>query len=532
MSKSPAVLTATLLTLSLSACSTAKITVGSTDSAAGTPQLTLDTQLVDFGAVSAGMGGTAAVLEMANTGDADLQILGFGLDGSDGPFAISDTGASTLAPGQSTGAILTFDPDEAGSYAANLTVSSTDPAGLAQVVLVGEAEDGGVALDPSSFDFGTLSLGCIGSVDVAVQNVGGSTITVNAVTLSGADGELTVDEGTPLPWTLTAGASQAVTVTYAPTLQHVVFGTLTVNTTSTATPTVTGTYFGAAQAEPTANDHFDTPDGVVDLVVFVDKSSSMQDSGYVSRFRASMITLYDTLVALDTDFQIAVLTDDDGCVNGRENFVTSDMSRSQAQSTLSVMFDTTYYGGELAEAGFTVLAAALSEDATGERGCNRGLLRSKGALALMGVSDEDEQSGGDESTWVTGFTALKSDPSRVHVSAITGDLPSGCDDAEAGVIWSDVAQLTGGSVYSICGAAAEWTASVASIARTGTGLASAYTLSSEPDVSTLSVSIDGRPTSAWSYDAASRSVVFADSANLTWNQSIDVQYEIAQSCGE
>lgn len=532
MSLSPMILTTTLLTLSLSACSTAKVTVESTDSVVGTAQLTLNPTFVDFGVVSAGMGGSAAVVEMTNTGDAELKILGFGLDNPGGPFTVSDAGASTLAPGESTGAILTFDPDDAGSFAANLSVSSSDPAGVSQVVLVGEAADGGVVLAPSSFDFGTLSMGCTGSVDVAVQNVGGSAITVNAVTLSGADGELTVGEGAPLPWTLAAGAFETVTVNYTPTLQHVVFGTLTVNTSSTTTSTVTGAYFGAAQAEPTANDHFSTPDGVVDLVVFVDKSSSMQDSSYVSRFRISMIALYDSLVALDADFQIAVLTDDDGCVNGRENFVTSEMSRTEAQSTLSVMFDTSYYGGELAEAGFSVLSAALSDDATGDRGCNRGLIRSTGALALIGVSDEDEQSGGDAGSWVTGFTGLKSDPARVHISAITGEIPDGCQEAAPGVVWSDVAQLTGGAVYSICGGADEWTASVAAIAEAGTGLTSAYTLSSEPDVSTLSVSIDGTLTTAWTYDTASRSLVFTEAAGLTWNQSIDVQYDIAQSCDD
>lgn len=520
-----------LLGLPLAACSTAKITIGGDDSVGGLPELTLGQSLLDFGSVPAGMGGSAQVLDLTNTGDATLQILGFSVDDPTAPFTITDAGDTELAPGESTGVILNFTPTTPGSYGANLQVASTDPDGVAEVVLVGESADGGVVLDPASHDFGTLSIGCEAEVPVTVTNVGGSSVTVNDVLLSGAEGELFASEGTPLPWTLGANQSQTLTISYVPTLQHVVFGSLLVTTSSSTTPTVSGSYFGEAQASPSASEQFTTPDGILDFVVFVDKSQSMQDAGYVGRFRTNMTSLYDSLVASGTDFHLAVLTDDDGCVNGPSNFVDGSMTRGQALSTLSAMYDSTYYGGELAEAGFSVLYAGTGESATSERGCNKDLLRSDGSLALLGVSDEDEQSEGDASTWVAQLTSVKGDASRVHVSGIVGDLPSGCESAESGDTWATVAQLTGGATYSICASSSSWAANLGTIVQDSAGLGVGYPLASTPDVASLVVTLDGVTSYDWTYDSETNSIVFTEAAGLTWNQDIVVTYDIEQTCG-
>ncbi len=517
------------LPLTLFGCSSAKIQIGGEEIPTGGPILTLGATLLDFGSVAAGMGGSAKVLDISNTGDETLQILGFSVDDPTAPFAITDVGDTDLDPGESTGVVLSFTPSDPGSFGANLLISSTDPAGVGEVVLVGESADGGVALSPASYDFGTLSLDCTATVDVAVTNVGGSSITVDAVRMDEANGELTVSSDA-LPFTLAAAESRFVNVSYTPTLQHVVFGTLSVETSSSTTPTVSGTYFGAAQASPTALDTFSTPDGVVDFVVFIDKSTSMQQDGYVSRFRSNMTSLFDALVDAGTDFQLALVTDDDGCVNGNVNYITQDTPRTQAMSTLSVMFDSTYYGGELAEQGLTALYEATNPDATGDAGCNRGLVRSDGGLTLLGISDEDEQSAGDPSSWVASFTALKSDPSRVHISAIGGDLPDGCENAAAAVTWSTVSQLTSGDLYSICADGEQWAENLTALAHKGAGLASSYALTSEPDVGSIAVTIDGQASFDWTYDSATRSVVFTSGAGLTWNQDIDIAYDIAQSC--
>lgn len=519
-----------LLLAPLGACSVAKITIGGDDTSVGTPQLTLGSTLLDFGSVPAGMGGSAKVLDLSNTGDATLQILGFSVDDPTAPFTISDVGSTELAPGESTGIILNFTPMVPGSYGANLQIASNDPDEIAEVVLVGESADSGLVLEPSSYDFGVLTLGCSASVDVALHNIGGSAITVENVLLSGADGELSVNEGTPLPWTIGGDQSQAITLTYTPTLQHVVFGSLLVSTTSSTTPTVTGTYFGEAQASPEASERFTTPDGVLDFVVFVDKTQSMQDAGYVNTFRSNMSTIYDALVESDTDFQFAIVTDDDGCVNGPNDFITPSMTRSQMMATLSAMFDSSYYGGELAEEGFSILYAATRPEATSERACNEGLVRSSGALALVGISDEDEQSDGDATGWVAALTSLKSDPTRVHMNGIVGDLPSGCEEAKAGSNWATVAQLTGGATYSICDSSEDWALNLQDIVRSSAGLGSTYTLSSEAEPGTIVVRIDGRISYDWTYDDATNSVVFTSAAGLTWNEDIDISYTIAQTC--
>ena len=516
----------------LPACSVATITIGGVETGFSGPELTPDSNFVDFGSVAAGMGGTAQVLTLTNTGDESVQILGFSVDDPTAPFTIQNVGSTDLAPGEATEVVLGFTPSIPGSYGANLRVASNDPAGVDEIVLVGESADGGLALSPSSYDFGTVTLGCSADASVNLQNAGGSSLTVTDVSIVGAEGELYVTPEAALPWTLAAGESRAVTVSYTPTLQHVVFGTLTATSTSTTTPVVTGTYFGSGQSLSTASDSFTTPDGILDLVVFVDKTQSMQDAGYVNRFRAEMIALYEALVSENVDFQLAVITDDDGCVNGPKNFITSADNWVQASTALSVMFDSTYYGGELAEQGFSVLYAATKSDATDERGCNAGLVRGTGGLSLLGISDEDEQSDGTSGEWVAAFTSLKPDPSRVAVYAMSGDLPGGCEAAAAGTIWSTVAQLTGGAMYSICDSDTQWGTNLADLVDSSAGLRSSYGLSADPDAGTIVVTVDGAPSYDWTYDAASRSVVFTEGAGLTWNQTITVDYTIAQNCAD
>lgn len=523
---------ASLLLIGLSGCSVASITLGDVETGVSGPELTPDSGFIDFGSVAAGMGGTAQVLGLTNTGEESLQILGFSVDDPTAPFTIQNVGATELAPGESTDIVLGFTPSTPGSYSANLRIASNDAAGLDEIVLVGESADGGLALSPSSYDFGTVTIGCTADARVNVQNAGGSALTVTDLTIVGAEGELAAVPESALPWTLSAGESRSVNVSYTPTLQHVVFGTLTATSTSATTPVVTGTYFGSGQSLAKASETFITPDGILDLVVFVDKTQSMQDAGYVTRFRAEMITMYEALVAAQVDFQLAVVTDDDGCVNGGKNFITSADNSVQASTILSVMFDSTYYGGELAEQGFSILYAATKPDSTADRACNAGLVRATGGLALVGISDEDEQSDGDSGEWVSAFTSLKSDPSRVSLYAITGDLPSGCEAAAAGAVWSTVAQLTGGTTYSICDSDTQWSGNLTDMVNASAGLRSSYALSADPDVGTLVVNVDGTPSYDWTYDAASRSVVFTAGAELTWNQTITVDYTIAQNCAD
>ena len=72
--------TSLLLILPLAACASAKITVGGDDTAAGAPQLTLGSSLIDFGSVPVGMGGSAQVLDLScGSGEVTLGLMAAGL---------------------------------------------------------------------------------------------------------------------------------------------------------------------------------------------------------------------------------------------------------------------------------------------------------------------------------------------------------------------------------------------------------------------------------------------------------------------
>ena len=83
-----------------------------------------------------------------------------------------------------------------------------------------------------------------------------------------------------------------------------------------------------------------------------------------------------------------------------------------------------------------LMEAMLSESVDGNGapypgGCNYGLIREEAKLALVGVSDEPEQSVNSYSYYISMFQSLKSNPSDVVIHGIGGDYPSGCGSNSA-----------------------------------------------------------------------------------------------------
>lgn len=95
----------------------------------GVPQLRVDAELLDFGAVSLGASAELDIM-LANTGSDTLQIQTVGFQsGGQGVFSLSvNPTGSTLAPGAQNGLItVKFAPTGAGSVNERLIVSTNDP---------------------------------------------------------------------------------------------------------------------------------------------------------------------------------------------------------------------------------------------------------------------------------------------------------------------------------------------------------------------------------------------------------------------
>ncbi len=121
-----------------------EITVTPTD-------LTFGDQDVDAGAT------TSQLVSITNDGSTDLHISDVSLSGAGaGEFAItSDSGETTLAPGNTRTVQVAFDPTTTGAKSANLTIQSDDDdEGTLNVVLSGTGVAPEITVTPSSLAFG------------------------------------------------------------------------------------------------------------------------------------------------------------------------------------------------------------------------------------------------------------------------------------------------------------------------------------------------------------------------------------------
>jgi hypothetical protein len=202
------------------ATETARPVIAAVAVSAGTPapsgDLTISPQSIDFGGVVTGTtataditvtNGTAATIDLVS---ASIGRAVFSLESPALPVSLAAGGTATLTVG--------FSPLEARSYATTLTVTTSDAAvPTLDVPLSGHGISAGsapdIAVDTTTLDFGSATIGTAVTLDVSITNTGASDLVVSDV--AAADGGYAV--AATLPATIEPGGALEVAVTYAPT---------------------------------------------------------------------------------------------------------------------------------------------------------------------------------------------------------------------------------------------------------------------------------------------------------------------------
>jgi uncharacterized membrane protein len=187
---------------------------------------------------------------ITNAGTLDLHLDTLTVDGT-AEYAITvDPSGATLPPGSSAVVEVTYTPTNAGPDLADLEIPSDDPDEPVVVVpLVGADEPvPEIEVDPLTVDFGGVDIGLTRSENVEVTNLGGATLTVSAVYLSGS-GDFTYAAGS-LPGTLAPGASRTISVVYTPSDALPDGGVLTVVSDDADEPVVDVDLSGQPADEP------------------------------------------------------------------------------------------------------------------------------------------------------------------------------------------------------------------------------------------------------------------------------------------
>jgi glucose/arabinose dehydrogenase len=223
------------------------------NTAAGPPTpsavLSVTPNPVSFGGVRVGT--TATVFAtIANTGTAPLTISS--TTAPSAPFGASALPAAgtTIAPGSSVTANLTYSPTVAGAASGSFGIVSNG--GNATIPLAGTGTTAQLAVSPNPVAFGSVAVGTTATRAVTVSNTGTAPLTISSTTAPAAPFGVS---GLPATGTTVApGASVAASVTYTPTTATTSSGTLTVASTggTVAVPVSgTGTTSGA-QLPPTS----------------------------------------------------------------------------------------------------------------------------------------------------------------------------------------------------------------------------------------------------------------------------------------
>lgn len=284
----------------------------------------------------------------------------------------------------------------------------------------------------------------------------------------------------------------------------------------------------------------------LDVIWVVDNSGSMGEE--LDQVRSNFEAFITEFVGLGLDYHLAVITTDMDTLGHQGAFQGPVISPASADPVNEFMEQVNQgAAGSGSERGMDAVKAALTEPLLSSS--NAGFLREDAALATIILSDEDDSSTIDESSFVSFFEGLKSDPELVTFNAIVGD-PSGpdiwdfggCSDwagtdllqADAGDRYIDVAGRTGGIWRSIC--YEDYNETLTHVSLSSAGMITEWTLSETPTSSgSIQVFVDGvqiymSMLDGWWYDADTNTITFAGEVIPEIGQYTLIQYPIVGEC--
>jgi hypothetical protein len=195
--------------------------IGLLDPADPLPDIAVNPLNIDFGGVTVGSSASGNV-NIANVGSADLTVdsLSF-TNTTSAEFSLPNPPALplTIAPNTSENVTLEYAPTNEGTDNGTLEIASDSPGEeLVSVALTGDGlpvvvDECVATVDPASIDFGSVEIGSTTTLSTTISNNGGAGCTVNASVING--GVFTLASASS--FTVAAGTSTEVAVTYTPT---------------------------------------------------------------------------------------------------------------------------------------------------------------------------------------------------------------------------------------------------------------------------------------------------------------------------
>lgn len=511
-------------------------------------------------------------LTLKNDGSANCQIgapsfgtladrQAFSIDAASPPLPTS------LAPGQVAQIDVAFQPRNESIWLTLLnyfTIQTNDTVngvlvpsqcgsgsqpGCKKIGLDGRGVTMAVDVVPGTIDFGVVTLGCRSrEAKVTFYNIGAVEVEVTDIFLDPANASFRVSGRPSLPRMVPPGGSFDVAVRYTASATTTELALLTIEH---ALGQTTIPLKGTGTTESYQVDNFQqNAQPRTDVLWVVDNSCSMSDKqAHLSTNAQNFITSAN---ATNGDYQVAVISTD-----------TMASSPSTADRTSSYpgtqIFAGEFFGvpsiikrsdpdpaGALAknikvgqccsdsnEAGLEAAKIALSNPLlTDPAKPNSQFLRSDAKLAIIVLSDEEDQSSGTVQYYVDYFQNLKGakNTNLFAWHSIVGDAPSGCRasgiTADAGGRYIEATTRTNGIFRSIC--ATDWGRIANDIGLDAFAAKTQFFLSRAADPATLQVTVNGAAQvqgTDYDFESNTNSIVFRSGAVPPAGASIKAEYD-------
>ncbi len=445
--------------------------------------------------------------------------------GSDPAFTLPSSAPVTVGPGTSAAITVRAAPTTAAATLAGTLRFDLTPGGQTQVAVTASAGSACIVISPNDFAFGTVPKTCSSPTRTfVVQNVCAAPATVVGTSLLGSPDFQAVNFVGVAPNTVIAPSSQATfSLGYRPADVGPDTGSVAIKISQSAVQTdYVLPLSGRADLTGANTDTFVFAATLkADVLLVIDNSGSMADKQQQLGANFQAFTQYATAAAVD--YQLAVTTTDFGAGLGKilgnaqnEKILTAATPNVQTKFTQKTNVGIT---GSTMEESLSVALSALTYPLITSD--NAGLIRPDASLAIVAVSDADDQSPQPVSFYVNQLLGIKGRRQPFTFSAIGPYLaapPSGCsyDTAGAATRSATAVALVGGTKEEIC--TSDWAQTLQNIGKTAFGFRRAFRLTAVPDLTAgkmITVRVDNvvvPPTMSsstlWAYDATQNAVVF------------------------
>lgn len=468
---------------------------------------------------------------------------------------------ATLAPGQTGRVAINFTPNaekqwdflyntlevqtsenvsgECGGF-----FNPTNPNGCKKFNLVGNGAAPTIQILPTSLDFGQVTVGCNSVEQTAtVYNTGTLAVQIKNIYVDPATAPFTLTSKPPTPMTLNGGTNIVLKVRYRPPDANTHSALLMVENDSANNKFFSVPLRGQGTTSRHQVDTF-TQASIprTDVLFVIDNSCSM--GGEQTNIANNALKFIQTAQTTSNDYQIGVVsTDVEGCTTSRTGKSVCPgalvgppkiIKRTNA-NPVQEFADAAKLGtnGSGSEKGLDAANLTLSPPNITDAAKNLGFLRQDAKLAVIVISDEEDQSRTANVQFYVDFLySLKGRGNSTMVSfhAIVGDSPGGCSsadgDADPGARYIEVAKRMNGLFRSVC--SSDWGRIAQDIGLDAFAQQNQYFLSRTADPATIVVKVNGVTRTKgtdYSYDAATNSIIFVASAAPAAGATVLVEYD-------